>query len=62
MHRKSVVAELLDHSALPTANSSDSVGSVSVPKSGSNHSVRSKKSITFGQNRSRYFHIHICSI
>lgn len=54
MHRKSVVAELLDHQLLPVAHSPDSTGSNSVvSKSGSNHSVRSRKSISFAQNRSR---------
>lgn len=50
LHRKSIVAELAEQGQFP--HSPDSTGS-SVPKSGSNSSVRLKKSLSFQQARSR---------
>lgn len=53
LHRKSIVSELSDQGQLSSSQSPDSSTGVNVPKSGSNISVRLRKSLSFQQSRSR---------
>ncbi|KAF5308791.1 hypothetical protein FQR65_LT06024 [Abscondita terminalis] len=53
LHRKSIVSELSEQGQLSSSQSPDSSTTVNVPKSGSNISVRLRKSLSFQQSRSR---------